>query len=387
MKTSRKDLLAATMVMATSAVGPGFLTQTTVFTEQLAYNFGFVILLSVVIDIIAQVTIWKALTFANSPVQQLAESLAEGLGKFLIIAIAFGGLVFNIGNLAGTGMGMNAMLGIPVIQGTVISSVIAAVIFYSDNFLPKLDIFMKGMALVMVTLLVAMVVMADVDLLKALRFTFIPEKIDVRATITLVGGTVGGYITFAGAQRLLDAGVTGKENARQVERSAYRGILFTGFFRYFLFIGILSTVLSGLALNPDNPTASVFSDYFGSRGGVLFGMMIWAASITSVVGATYTSLAFLKDLHPVFSKYKKTGVMVFIAVSLLINILFGKPVSLLVFAGYLNGFILPIGLTVVLVSLIKNKALSGIRISKALQGAAWAVTGLLLYFSIRSLFQ
>lgn len=374
------------MVMATSAVGPGFLTQTTVFTEQLAYNFGFVILLSIVIDIIAQVTIWKALTFANSPVQQLAESLMQGLGKFLIISIAFGGLVFNIGNLAGTGMGMNAMFGMPVIYGTVISSVIAAVIFYSDNFLPKLDIFMKGMALVMVTLLVAMVVMADVDLLKALRFTLLPEKTDVRATITLVGGTVGGYITFAGAQRLLDAGVTGKENARQVEKSAYRGILFTGFFRYFLFIGVLSPVLAGLALNPENPTASVFSDYFGSRGGVLFGMMIWAASITSVVGATYTSLAFLKDLHPGFSKYKKTGVLVFIAVSLLINILFGKPVSLLVFAGYLNGFILPLGLTVVLVSLIKNKALSGLGISKALQGAAWGVVVLLLYFSIRSLF-
>ena len=32
--------------MATSAIGPGFLTQTTVFTQQLASKFGFVILLS-----------------------------------------------------------------------------------------------------------------------------------------------------------------------------------------------------------------------------------------------------------------------------------------------------------------------------------------------------
>lgn len=383
MKSSRKDLLAATTLMATSAVGPGFLTQTTVFTEQLAYNFGFVILLSVVIDLIAQVTIWKALTFANAPVQQLAESLMQGLGKLLIISIAFGGLVFNIGNLAGTGMGMNAMLGLPLIPGMVISSVIAGVIFYSDNFLPKLDIFMKVMALVMVGLLVSMVFMADVDLLKALRFTLVPEKTDVRATITLVGGTVGGYITFAGAQRLLDAGVT---HSRQVEKSAYRGILFTGFFRYFLFIGVLSPVLAGLALNPENPTASVFSDYFGSRGVTLFGLMIWAASITSVTGATYTSLAFLKDLHPGFSKNRKMWALVFIAVSLFINILFGKPVSLLIFAGYLNAFILPLGLIVVLVSLIRNKALKGIGISKALQGAAWAVTALLLYFSVRSLF-
>lgn len=369
--------------MATSAVGPGFLTQTTVFTQQLAYNFGFVILLSVIIDIIAQVTIWKTLTFARTPVQQLADALMQGLGKFLIISIAFGGLVFNTGNLAGTGMGINAMSGLPVIEGMVISAVIAGVIFYSDNFLPKLDIFMKVMAVVMVTLLVMMVLLADVDFLKALRFTFVPEKTDARATITLVGGTVGGYITFAGAQRLLDAGVT---DSRQVEKSAYRGILFTGFFRYFLFIGVLSPVLAGLALNPENPTASVFSDYFGSRGSVLFGVMIWAASITSVTGATYTSLAFLKDLHPGFLKNRKIWALVFIAVSLFINILFGKPVSLLVFAGYLNAFILPLGLIVVLVSLVKNKALSGIRISKGLQAAAWCVAGLLLYFSVRSLF-
>ncbi len=383
MKNSGKDLLAATTLMATSAIGPGFLTQTTVFTAQLAYNFGFAILISVVIDIVAQVTIWKTLTYAGIPVQQLADSLLKGLGRFLIIPIAFGGLVFNVGNLAGAGMGLNAMSGMPLTQGMLISCGIVGLIFYSDNFLPKLDIFIKAMAVVMVLLLVAMVFLADIDFLRAFRFTLLPEKVDIRATITLVGGTVGGYITFAGVQRLLDAGIT---DSRQVGKSAYRGILFTGIFRYFLFIGVLSPVLAGLVLNPENPTASVFSDYFGEWGGVLFGVMIWAASITSVIGATYTSLAFLKDLHPGFGKYRKAGALVFIAISLSINVFFGKPVTLLVFAGYLNAFILPLGLVVVLLSVVTHKALKGVPLSKGLQAAAWAVTLLLLYFSIRSLF-
>ena len=38
------------------------------------------------------------------------------------------------------------------------------------------------------------------------------------AIITLVGGTVGGYISFAGAHRLLDAGLGGKENTKEVGR-------------------------------------------------------------------------------------------------------------------------------------------------------------------------
>ena len=41
---------------------------------------------------------------------------------------------------------------------------------------------------------------------------FIPEKINMIAIVTIVGGTVGGYLTFSGAHRLLDAGIKGKEN-------------------------------------------------------------------------------------------------------------------------------------------------------------------------------
>ena len=92
-------------------------------------------------------------------------------------------------------------------------------------------------------------------------------------------------------------------------------------------------------LKPNNPVETVFMSYFGSWGKMLFGIMIWAASVTSVVGATYTSLAFLKDLNPVFYTYKKQWALVFVAVSLLINFIFGMPVNLLIFAGYLNAFI------------------------------------------------
>jgi Mn2+/Fe2+ NRAMP family transporter len=38
--------------------------------------------------------------------------------------------------------------------------------------------------------------------------TFAPDTIDMMAIVTLVGGTVGGYITFSGGHRLIDAGVT-----------------------------------------------------------------------------------------------------------------------------------------------------------------------------------
>ncbi|HET9434849.1 MAG TPA: hypothetical protein VFO37_13870, partial [Chitinophagaceae bacterium] len=52
-------ILGAAFLMATSAIGPGFLTQTSLFTEQLLTSFGFVILISILLDIGAQINIWR----------------------------------------------------------------------------------------------------------------------------------------------------------------------------------------------------------------------------------------------------------------------------------------------------------------------------------------
>src|SRR5687768_5622920 len=115
-------ILGAAFLMATSAVGPGFLTQTTVFTKQLLASFGFVILLSIILDIFAQLNIWRILTVTGKRAQDLANETISGTGYLLSALVAFGGLAFNIGNIAGCGLGMNAALDIPVWIGSVVSA-------------------------------------------------------------------------------------------------------------------------------------------------------------------------------------------------------------------------------------------------------------------------
>src|SRR5262249_1469597 len=116
MKQSRVGavLLGASFLMATSALGPGFLTQTTGFTKQLAASFGFVILLSVLLDIFTQLNIWRVLTVSGKRGQDIANEVLPGTGYVLAALIVFGCLVFNIGNVAGCGLGLNALLGLPV---------------------------------------------------------------------------------------------------------------------------------------------------------------------------------------------------------------------------------------------------------------------------------
>jgi Mn2+/Fe2+ NRAMP family transporter len=385
-KKSGKEIFAAAFLMATSAIGPGFLTQTTVFTEKLLYNFGFIIVISILIDVVAQVTIWRTLTFSNLKAQQLGNILFPGLGNILAVCVAFGGLVFNIGNFAGAGMGINAMFDIPNEWGIIITAVIVCYLFYAKNSHQNLDYVIRILGILMLVLISIMLFKAKIDLTKLIGFSILPEVFDIKSTITLIGGTVGGYITFAGAQRLMDAGMVGEKHSSEVVKSASIGIVFTGVLRYFLFIGTLSIVLTGISIDANNPTASVFMATFGKAGKALFGLMIWAASITSVIGATYTSIAFLKDFHTVFEEKKKIFALIFVLIPVLAVLVFGKPVNLLLFAGYINGFVLPIGLAIVLLSIRNKKIFNGFKFPFLLQLVAWMILVVLSGFATYSLF-
>ena len=83
---------------------------------------------------------------------------------------------------------------------------------------------------------------------EALRQTVWPDVINFAAITTIVGGTVGGYITYAGAHRLLDKGTLGVENLQGVTRGALGGIFVTGVMRYVLFLAVFGVVASGVTI-------------------------------------------------------------------------------------------------------------------------------------------
>jgi Mn2+/Fe2+ NRAMP family transporter len=165
-----------------------------------------------------------------------------------------------------------------------------------------------------------------------------------------VGGTVGGYITFAGAHRLIDAGIVGRENLGAVTRSATLAIGVASLMRIVLFLGALGVVADGLALDGSNPSADVFRRVAGAAGYKIFGLVMWAAAITSVVGSAYTSVSFLRSLGPALDRNWRTVTIAFIAVSTVVFLIVGRPVKVLVAVGALNALILPLSLGAMLVA-------------------------------------
>lgn len=378
-------LAGAAFLMATSAIGPGFITQTTVFTQQLLSSFGFVILISVLLDIIVQLNIWRIVAVAQLQAQDIANRVFPGMGYVLAALIVLGGLAFNIGNIAGAGLGLNVLTGMDVLTGAAISTAIALFIFWIKEAGAAMDWFAKILGFLMIALTVYVAIQSQPPVVTALQHSILPQQISSTAIITLVGGTVGGYISFAGAHRLLAAGVKGEAQLKQVSKSSVMAIVVAAIMRVLLFLAALGVVLTGVTIHKDNPAAHVFQLAAGNIGYKIFGVVLWSAAITSVVGAAYTSVSFISNFHPWLKKQERSIISGFIIFSMVVFALVGRPVKVLVTVGALNGLILPVALSLLLIAAHNKKIIGSYRHSKWLTVAGWLVVVLMGYMGIQLL--
>lgn len=374
--------LGAAFLMANSSIGPGFLTQTSVFTQQLMTSFGFVILVSVLLDIGAQLNTWRILCVSEMRAQDLANTLFPGLGYLLSVFVVLGGFAFNIGNIAGCGLAVNVLTGLSFVNGAIISCVIALILFWAKEIGKMLDGFTKILGTIKILLTLFIAFKAHPPLLRAVQHTFLPEKISSMAIVTIVGGTVGGYLTFSGAHRLLDAGIKGKASIPQVNKSALTGIIISTIMRFVLFLAIVGVLSQGFSLDKDNPASTVFHVAAGEIGLRIFGVVLWSAAISSVVGASYTSVSFFKTFHPALAKHERLCISIFIILTTIIFAAIGKPKELLLFAGAINGLILPFALSVILFAATKSKIMNGYKHPLWMQLAGWIVVAAMGWMGI-----
>lgn len=345
------------------------------------------ILTSILIDIAVQLNIWRVIAVAEKRAPDIANLLLPGLGGFISLLIVLGGLAFNIGNVAGAGLGLNALLGIPVATGAMISAAMAIAIFMIKEAGKAMDKFAQLMGAIMIVVIIYIAITTAPPMAEAALRTIVPLKIDLMTIVTLVGGTVGGYITFSGGHRLLDAGIKGKESLNQVSTSAVMGISVASLVRIFLFLASLGIISKGLLIDAANPTGSIFQLAAGNLGYRLFGLVMFSAAITSVIGSAYTSVSFIKSFSPAIVRNENKLIIGFILISTLIFIGVGKPVKLLIMAGVVNGFILPITLATILFAAYKTKVIGDYKHPIWLSTLGGLVVLIMTYMSINVLIQ
>ncbi|WP_031470093.1 NRAMP family divalent metal transporter [Sciscionella sediminilitoris] len=383
----RRKLLGAMFLMATSAIGPGFITQTTEFTVQLGAAFAFAIVISVIMDILLQVNVWRVIGISGQRAQDLGNQVLPGLGWVLSVLLVVGGLVFNIGNVSGTGLGTVSMFGLDPRIGGVLSALIAIAIFLSRKAGVAMDRIVIVLGAVMIGLTIYVAATSNPPIGTAARNIVLPDNVDFLAITTVLGGTIGGYIVYAGAHRLLDSGISGPEQIGTITRGSIIGVLITGVMRIVFFLAVLGVVAGGAELGGPNQAASAFEAAAGQVGLRMFGVVYWAASISSVIGASYTSVSFLTSRTRTSERTRTWLVVGFIAISTVLYVSIGAaPTTLLVFAGAFNGLLLPIGIGVLLwIAWRRRDLLHGYRYPRWLAAVgtiAWLVT---IYLAVQSI--
>ena len=384
-KNNLSVLLGAAFLMATSAIGPGFMTQTAVFTKDMGATFAFVILVSVIMSLVAQLNVWRVLAVSKMRGQDIANSVLPGLGYFITFLVCLGGLAFNIGNVGGAALGFQVLFDLDLKIAALVSGALGVIIFSFKSASKLMDKLTQILGAMMILLIGYVAFSTNPPVGTAIKETFIPSSINLMAIITLIGGTVGGYIMFSGGHRLIDAGIVGEENLPQVNKSAILGMSVATIVRIFLCLAVLGVVSLGNQLDAGNPAADAFKIAAGTVGYKIFGLVFLAAALTSIVGAAYTSVSFLKTFFKVVKDYENLFIIGFIVVSTLILIFLGKPVKLLVLAGSLNGLILPITLAITLIASKKEGIVGKYKHSNILFLLGWVVVLVTAYIGVQSL--
>ena len=384
-------LLGAAVLMAMSAAGPGFITQTASFTVLYGASFACAVVVSMLIDIAVQLNVWRILGISGQRAQDLASKVFPGAGQILSVFVVLGAIVFNIGNVAGAGLGLHDLLGIDPRIGTAISGCLAIAIFLGKSVFTAVDRVMVVLGLVKIGLIIALVAVTAPPVGEAVVGTVDPQGLPFLPILTLIGGTVGGFITYSGAHRLIDSGITGVGNVSRINRGALTGILVACILRIVLFLGFFGVVATGVHLaNPNDAAGSSFLAAFGPVGLHLFGLVFWAAGMTSTIGNSYTTATFLRSYAAPIRRHMNRTVIVLIALATVVFVAAGQtPQSMLVFAGAINGLVLPIGLAIILwVALRRRDLIERYRYPTVLLAvgiAAWLFTAYAAVVSLTSI--
>jgi Mn2+/Fe2+ NRAMP family transporter len=144
-------------------------------------------------------------------------------------------------------------------------------------------------------------------------------------------------------------------------------------------------VWQGIKLGNNNPAAVVFESAAGKIGYKIFGLVLWSAAITSVVGSAFTSVSFARSIHPFVEKYFRQIIIGFIIFSTIIFLIIGEPLKVLITVGAINGLILPFALGIILLAASKKNIYKDYNHPRWLSIVGWIVVVVMTYMGVRGI--
>ncbi len=118
----KKAMLSVAFLMATTSVGPGFLTQTAVFTNIYKVDMAFPVLASIFITFGIVMNLWRIVGVSGMRIQDIANKVAPGMGYGVgfIILTSLGTVTMDMPILLLMLAGLVNSIILPIVLGTVL---------------------------------------------------------------------------------------------------------------------------------------------------------------------------------------------------------------------------------------------------------------------------
>ena len=379
--------LITALVGATTFMGPAFTTQTAMFSAQYRGAFFAVILTVLLIDLFAQGNIYRIICFSGKHIQDIADELHPGLGRFLAYFMSCGICIYQFANVAGSGLGLHTLTGLNQHICCIIMGAFTICLLLSKSLSRTIGIVARILAGVLISVSLIVSFLAKPPL-SAIPFQIAQADpaLLILPVVTLIGTTCGGHAPYITTHRLLDEGICHEKNYYLYKRTQFLAALTSYTVRILLFLCAFGAVMEGAAVDMLNPAPSVFRAVIGLSGYRLYGLVLMLAGLMPIMGGTSTLCTLIEGYHPWIRNHRNIVCVTIILVCTVTDVFAGSPVNLMTAACALNSIVLPAGLIICLFASRRESIMGkGYRHPRFLTAGGIAVTIIGLFVSLWNL--
>ena len=340
-------------VISAAFVGPGTVTTAASagasFQTALVWALIFSVLACILLqEAASRVTIVSGKSLGEAILTQYKSKRNADIVRFLLaFSVVFGCAAYEAGNILGAISGVALLIGLNTKVLATILVLLASLLLWKGNY--RLIANALGVIVALMGLAFIIVAMNSTlsigELVNGLKPS-IPKGSSL-LVLSLVGTTVVPYNLFLGSG--ISKGADLKESRFGLVVSIGLGGVFS------LAILMSGTLVSGTF--SFEGLSYILSGQFGEWASILFGFGLFAAGFTSTITAPLASLITVKSLYG-NSDNNNSFRWVWMAV-LLVGWLFGildvKPIPMIILAQAINGFLLPIAATFLILAVNDKK--------------------------------
>ena len=372
MSTIRRRAFGPGLLVAAAFIGPGTVTT----ASRAGAGFGFAVAWALVFAVVATIVLQEMsarlglvtreglgealrTTFTNRAVRVLATSL-------VVAAIAFGNAAFQMGNITGAGLGLEALTGVSHRVWAVAVGVSAAAVLASGVYRVIERVLIAMVVLMSVVfVLTAIIVRPDVGGIVSGMFVPTLPAGSLVTVIALIGTTVVPYNLFLHASAVREkwpASVSLRDALREARLDTGLSVTLGGLVTLAILVTAASCYPLGTNLESAAAMAEQLEPLLGKVAKSFFATGFLAAGLTSAItaplAAAYATAGALGWDSGLRSwKFRATWALIVVAGTVLALAGY-QPVHAIVFAQAANGLLLPV-VAVFLLVVVNRRDLLG----------------------------